>query len=199
MVDLAASEVSIQLNPKDNIAIARVDIAEGTDICLPDRSVLIINERIPAGHKFSLCNIAPGEQIYRYGYSIGIATSSITPGCWVHTHNLSVGEIQKDYQLTIVNPPLTHPSTLSFLGYPRSDGRAGTRNYIAVISTVNCSAHVCLQIARQFTPDRLREYHNVDGVIPIVHHSGCSYPPGSLSQLYLQRTLANITSHPNIG
>jgi altronate hydrolase len=115
----------------------------------------------------------------------------------VHTHNLSVGKITRTYDFQIVAPPTPRVSHQTFLGYRRADGSVGTRNYIAVISTVNCSAHVTTQIARAFTPDKLAPFPNIDGVIPLVHQNGCA--SDGLSRTWLHRTLANIARNPNIG
>ena len=191
-------QLAIQLNANDNVAIAKQTIAPDTTLTMPSHS-LVIREKIPAGHKLALRAIAPGEHVFRYGYSIGIASRAIVPGEWVHTHNLQIGAISQEYAYQIVAPAPTQMGHQTFLGYARPDGRVGTRNYIAVISSVNCSAHVTTQIARAFTPERLAAYPNVDGVIPITHHSGCSLATDSLGFYWLQRTLANIALNPNIG
>lgn len=193
------SDLALQLHPRDNIAIAKRELDAGTRIVLPDGATLTLTQTIPAGHKFALQSIMPSQSILRYGYAIGVATQPIQPGDWVHTHNLSVGKIMRPYDFQIVAPPTPRVSHQTFLGYRRADGSVGTRNYIAVISTVNCSAHVTTQIARAFTPDKLAPFPNIDGVIPLVHHSGCSSNPNDLSHIYLRRTLSNIARNPNIG
>lgn len=193
------SQLAIQLHPRDNVAIAKQDIPARTTIIMPDHNALKIGESIPEGHKFALCAIAAGEPVLRYGYRIGMATEPIAPGAWVHTHNLAVGDIAREYAWTVVENPLPQPARHTFLGFRRPDGRVGTRNYIAVIATSNCSAHVTTQIARAFTPERLAAYPNIDGVIPIIHHSGCCVPIGGASYVFLQRALANIARNPNIG
>jgi altronate dehydratase len=192
-------QVAIQLNTHDNVAIAKQEIAHATPVTMPDGRALTIGEKIPAGHKFAVRAIASGEDVLRYGCSIGVATRVIAPGAWVHTHNLQVGKIGKayDYQIAASAPPQAAQQT--FLGYRRADGRVGTRNYIAIISSVNCSAHVTTQIARAFTPERLSVFPNVDGVIPITHQTGCGIVHGSPGYHALQRTLANVALNPNIG
>lgn len=192
-------QVAIQLNTHDNVAIAKQEIARATTVTMPDGRALTVGEKIPAGHKFALRAIASGESVSRYGYSIGVAMRAIAPGEWVHTHNVQVGEIGKDYQYQVVTPTVEKIATQNFLGYARPDGRVGTRNYIAVISSVNCSAHVTTQIARAFMPERLSVFPNVDGVIPITHQTGCGIVHGSPGYHALQRTLANVALNPNIG
>lgn len=199
-------QLSVRLHPHDNVAIAKQDLPAGTRIQMPGRVSLTVGQNIPVGHKFALVHIDAGESVLRYGCPIGIATAPIEAGDWVHTHNVSVGEIAREYTWTVVEPLRVEPAQHTFMGYRRSDGQVGTRNYVAVISTVNCSAHVVTQIARAFTPERLAAFPNVDGVIPIVHTSGCSIvpgdvrdTPGALSYTYLQRCLANVARNPNIG
>ena len=193
------SEIALQLNQNDNVAIAQTDIAPGTVTRMPDGNALTMRDRVPVGHKFALREIDAGAAVLRYGYRIGAATQPIQPGDWIHSHNLSVGEFATEYAYRVVPVPPHSPSRQSFMGYRRADGRVGTRNYIAVIATANCAAHVAIQIAHAFDRTRLADFPNVDGVIPIVHTGGCSNVLGSLSHRYLQRTLANAARNPNIG
>jgi len=193
------AHIAIQLHPSDNVAIAKQDIAPATVVTMPTGAVLSVADPIPAGHKLALCALAPGDAVLRYGYRIGNATRAIAPGEWVHTHNLATGDIGGEYAYTIVPNLTPQPARTSFLGYARADGRVGTRNYLAVIATANCAARVVIEIARAFTPERLAAYPNVDGVVPIVHWSGCCSKPGDRMHRYLQRTLANIAHNPNIA
>ena len=183
----------------DPIAIAVQDIALGSTLRAPDGGRLVAAERIPAGHKIALRDLAPGETILRYGCRIGQASRPIAAGSWVHSHNLEVGAITGGYTCRVAPPLIPAPSGRTFLGYLRPDGRVGTRNYLAVISSVHCVGHAASRIARHFTPDRLAGFENIDGVIPIIHHSGCSLPPHGLGQRHLTRTLANLAVNPNIG
>ncbi|MEW5718988.1 MAG: altronate dehydratase family protein [Chloroflexota bacterium] len=193
------SEIALQLNPNDNVAIAKEELAPETRVAMPGGNALMIRECVPSGHKFALREIAAGAPVLRYGYRIGVATQNILPGDWVHSHNLVVGDFATGYAYRVVPVPPPVSSRQAFLGYRRADGRVGTRNYVAVIATANCAAHTALQIARAFDHNRLADFPNVDGVIPIVHTGGCSNVIGSLAHRYLQRTLANVAHHPNIG
>lgn len=194
-----AADRIIQLHPDDPIAIAVREIAPGTELRAPDGTRLKAVDRIPTGHKIALRDLAPGEAILRYGWRIGQARQPIAAGSWVHTHNLEVGTIPRSYTYRTVPPLNPAPSGRTFQGYLRPDGRVGTRNYLAVVSSVHCSGHVASRIARHFTPERLAGFANVDGVIPILHHSGCSLPPHGPAQRYLKRALVNLATSPNIG
>ncbi len=193
------SDVALVLNPTDNVAIAKHELEAGTRLTMPDQTSLALRDLIPAGHKFAIQSINENDSVVRYGYAIGIATQSIQPGDWVHTHNLSVGNTERAYTYRAVEPVKAQTAQQTFLGYRRTDGHVGTRNYIAVISTANCSAHVTTEIARAFTLERLTQFPNIDGVIPLVHNTGCGYNANDLVHTYLHRTLTNIAHNPNIG
>jgi len=190
------SDAALRLHPDDDVAIARVDLEPGAALAgFP--ADLVIQQPIPAGHKVALREIAAGQPVRRYGQIIGLAGQTILPGEWVHTHNLGVAGLDRDPAFgTDARPVRCVPEAerRTFLGYKRPDGRAGTRNYIAVLSTVNCSAHAAREIARYFTPERLAAVPNVDGVIALTHCLGCP-----LEYLLLQRTLAGMACHPNTG
>jgi altronate hydrolase len=193
------SAFALQLNPKDNVAIAKQAIPAGTAMDWQGQLITPPAD-VPVGHKFALAPIPAGGEVRRYGYPIGLATRAIAPGDWVHTHNLEVGQVQRDYSFNVVPAPVwapPHPRT--FLGYPRPDGSAGTRNVVAVISTVNCSAFVASRIAAHFTPERLAAYPNVDGVVALTHHTGCSIPLEGQAYEYLQRALHNVARNPNVA
>ena len=146
-----AENSAIQLNPSDDVAIARVPLSPGTELYVGGRAVRVLDP-IPAGHKLALAHKTPGEMLHRYGQRIGRAICEIQPGQHVHVHNLSFHELEAVYEfpeheLAVPARPETGPK---FLGYQRADGRAGTRNYIAVVAASNCAAHTVEQIARSF-------------------------------------------------
>ena len=177
------------LDPDDDVAIARIDLRPGE--APADR------QPVPAGHKVALRAIAAGQPVRRYGQIIGLARQEILPGDWVHTHNLGVAGLDLDPAFGAGVRPVRYAPEAerrTFLGYKRPDGRAGTRNYIVVLSTVNCSAHAAREIARHFTPQRLAAFPNVDGVIALTHALGCP-----LEYHLVQRTLAGMARHPNAG
>jgi altronate hydrolase len=157
---------------------------------------------IPSGHKFAIREVKQGQPIRRYGQVIGFAKRDIAVGDHVHVHNCAVAEFERDYAFGVdVKPVQFVPEAQrrTFMGYRRPDGKAGTRNYIAVISSVNCSAHTVRKIAHHFTDELLAEFPNVDGVISIAHGFGCATRVGSDDYVLLQRTLAGIAAHPNVG
>jgi altronate hydrolase len=190
-------DFALRLHPQDNIAIAKTDLPPGLILALEPDSQVPLRQPIPSGHKIALQEIAPGEAVRRYGQVIGHASQTILPGEHVHVHNLGVQDFQRDPAFGMDAAPVTlapENQRRTFLGYRRADGRVGTRNYVAVISTVNCSAHVARQIARHFTSERLTTYPNVDGVIALTHTSGCP-----IQYTLLRRTLAGVARHPNVG
>lgn len=198
-ISRAFEEMMILLNEADEVAVARQDVPAGMRLVTPDEHIIEVRREIPAGHKMALHRIQPGEAIHRYGQRIGQASQPIEAGDWVHSHNLEVGEIGRQLTWRVVAPAQVQPTGRTFLGFHRADGQVGTRNFIAVISTVNCAASVAGRIAAYFTPERLAAYPNVDGVAPVLHSSGCSVAPDSLSLLYLRRTLDNLAHNPNVG
>jgi altronate hydrolase len=192
-----AANSAIRLHPKDDVAIARVNIAAGTQLEIGGASVTA-RQDIPAGHKIALRAIAPGEMVHRYSHAIGRAKAPIAPGEHIHTHNLAFEELEFDYQFPAVEvaPPAHSAKAPVFMGYQREDGRVGTRNYIAVVAASNCAAHTAEWIARSYEDQTLP--HNVDGVVAFPHGEGCGMSAGpDLAQL--QRTLGGVLAHPNVS
>ncbi len=199
------ADVTVLLHPRDDIAIAKTHLPSGTVIMAPaeqGQRELRVRKLIPSGHKLALREIAVGEAVRRYGQVIGFATQTIAPGEHVHSHNLGVQDFARDYAFGVDVQEVAYVPAAerrSFMGYRRADGRVGTRNYISVISSVNCSAHTCREIARAFTPERLAPYPNVDGVIALTHLSGCANRINGPDYVLLQRTLAGMARHVNVG
>jgi altronate hydrolase len=149
-----------------------------------------------------LSTIESGAAVRRYGQIIGFATQLIQVGDHVHTHNLGVQDFARDYAFGVDVQPVDYVpehERRTFLGYKRPDGRVGTRNMIAVIASVNCSAHVVREIAHHFSDEKLAGFANVDGVIPMAHLSGCANQIGGADYQLLQRTLAGMARNVNIG
>lgn len=187
----------IRLNPDDNVAVARsrIDPRE-----TPEVEGLSIAGPIPRGHKVALADIESGEAVRKYGQIIGFASAPIAAGEHVHTHNLGVGDFMRDYAFCVDAQPITYVDTpATFQGYRRPDGRFGTRNYIAVISSVNCSATVSRAVAAHFTPEVMARYPGVDGVIGLTHGGGCAFNTKAEGYDYLTRTIAGYATHPNVG
>ncbi|MDH2325559.1 altronate dehydratase family protein [Cereibacter sp. SYSU M97828] len=184
----------IRLNPADNVAVARIAIEAGTDV-----EGIRPLAAIPRGHKMALRPIAAGEAVTKYGQTIGFATVGIAAGAHVHTQNLTVGEFTRDYAIGVdATEPQMIPDAdrATFMGYARPDGRIGTRNYIAIISSVNCSATVSKAVAQHFAT---RDFPGVDGVIALTHGGGCAFNTKAEGYDYLARTISGYATHPNVG
>jgi altronate dehydratase len=187
------------LNEKDNVAVARLPIAAGAEV-VADGYKVAARENVAPGHKIALKPIPADATITKYGESIGKATREIEPGDWVHTHNVAPDFGGKDYEYATRAPATEYFSPEdagAFMGYARENGDVGTRNYIAVIATSNCSSHVAMEIAealRNVGPDT----HGVDGVVAVPHQEGCAHSQGE-DTWQLERTIAGMIFHPNVG
>lgn len=190
---------TIRLHPEDNVCVAVQNLAAGARIEAGTAAVEV-TESIRPGHKVALVAIPLGGPVIKYGQIIGFATQPISPGAWVHCHNVEPGEFSRDCPKSTAVPPEPTPITgRTFQGYRRADGRAGTRNYVAVISSVNCSATVSKYIARRFDAAALREFPNVDGVVAFTYGAGCGIPFAGEYHHILTRVLGGMARHPNIG
>jgi len=186
----------IHLHATDNIAVARVPLAAGTELKV-DGQTVTVREPIPAGHKVALSAIPQGDIVRRYGQVIGRAGLPIEAGQHVHTHNLGFEELHFNYEFPNGDVPLpARQASPTFLGYPREDGSAGTRNYIAVVAASNCAAHTAELIAQSFLGETLPP--NVDGVVAFPHGEGCGHTIGPDTE-QLRRTLAGVLAHPNVS
>jgi altronate hydrolase len=188
----------IRLHAKDNILIARQPIGLGQE--LPEFG-LRVRAQVPAGHKIAARAIGDGEPVIKYDTVIGFAARDLEPGEHVHTHNLRFEEFERDPEFCAdIRPVQMLPADQQarFMGIVRPDGRIGTRNYIGILSSVNCSATVSRKIAEWFTPERLAQYPNVDGVVAFTHNTGCGMSTPSLNFDVFRRTLAGYARHPNL-
>ena len=189
----------IVLHPDDNVAVARIALAAGSTIAQPDGTGLHIAEAIDAGHKVALRPIEPGEVVLKYGQPIGVATAPVAAGVHVHVHNVGMAEALPARAAATPRaiPAPSARGPMTFDGYRRADGRVGTRNYIGVIASVNCSATVCKAIAQVFQgPASLP---GIDGVVAITHGSGCGMSAEGEGLTLLQRTLRGYAAHPNFA
>ncbi|HVR63859.1 MAG TPA: altronate dehydratase family protein [Polyangia bacterium] len=191
---------AILLHPRDDVAIARKDLTAGSAVVVGG-ATLSLRTDVPAGHKVARRSIAAREPVRRYGQIIGFASTAIDAGEWVHVHNLTIGERSQRYEVgTDARPVDFYPPGQArfFDGFARPDGRVGTRNYVAVLSTVNCSASVS-QFVRERFRDVKRAYPNVDGVIALTHKSGCGQVLGGEDHRLLERVMAGYARHPNVA
>ncbi|HRO58227.1 MAG TPA: altronate dehydratase family protein [Burkholderiaceae bacterium] len=188
---------TLRLSPADDVVIAARPIAAGTVV---EAEGVCCSDAIPAGHKLAVRAIAKGQPVRRYNQIIGFATQDIAAGQHVHTHNLAFETFERDYAVGIdakPTPAVAEPAT--FMGIVRPDGRVATRNYIGVVSTVNCSASVSKFVAQHFTRERLAAFPNVDGVVPITHSSGCGMASAGAGIDLLRQTIAGYCRHPNFA
>jgi altronate dehydratase len=195
------TDVAVLLHDADDVAVLKRPVKAGDE--LRNGSLdLRVAQNIGPGHKIALKEIADGAPVRKYGQIIGFAQGGINPGEHVHTHNLALKEVARDHQFCAEARAVNHYPAEEmhfFQGYARPGGRVGTRNYVAVISSVNCSASVSHYVRDHFRTDAFkRDFPNVDGVIAFTHKSGCALDPGEPQQV-LQRVLAGIARHPNIS
>ncbi|MBN9522919.1 altronate dehydratase [bacterium] len=200
------ADYAVHLRPGDNVAVARKPIPAGTALRLGGDTVTVTGP-IKMGHKFAVRPIHEGDAVNKYGQVIGFAGREIGVGEHVHVQNVKLGSFERDYAFCADRPaPLPPPAEYrTFMGYDRGAGRPdqqryGTRNYVAVISTVNCSASASKYIAEKVRASGiLRDFPNVDGVVPIVHRGGCAMQYEGPDHRQLERTLAGFAKHPNIA
>jgi altronate hydrolase len=189
--------IIIRLHANDDVVIATSQLLPGTPV--PSEN-LVVASLVPPGHKLAARAIQAGEPVRRYNQIIGFALADISAGQHVHSHNLGMGEFERDYgigQDARATPLVEHPAT--FMGFKRPNGKVGTRNYIAVIASVNCSATVVRAIANHFHSERLAAYPQVDGVIALAHPLGCGMGATGEGMDILRRTLVGYARHPNFA
>ncbi|HTQ34079.1 MAG TPA: altronate dehydratase family protein [Stellaceae bacterium] len=187
----------IRLNAADNVVVARADLLPGTEIAGENIGV---RAHVPAGHKIATAPIAAGEAVRKYGQILGFATEAIAPGDHVHTHNMAMGDFARDYAFGIDARPVEPARDIAtFEGIVRADGRVATRNYLGILTTVNCSASAARFIAEQFKGGALSEFPNVDGVVALGHGTGCGMGIDGEPMNLLRRTIAGYARHPNFA
>jgi len=191
---LQAADLTIRLHPEDDVVIARMEIPAGTMLTKENVRAAV---RIPAGHKIAVRTVEKGKPVHRYNQIIGFATQPIAAGDHVHVHNVAMADFQRDYAFcSLTRPTDFFPGEKTFLGIIRADGRVATRNYIGILTSVNCSATVARMIARHFE-NNLNEYPNVDGVVALTHKTGCGMASEGEASDVLRRTIAGYARHPN--
>ncbi|HET7401804.1 MAG TPA: altronate dehydratase family protein [Usitatibacter sp.] len=194
---LRETPLYLRLNPADDVVIACRELEAGTSLL---KEGVVCAERIPAGHKVATHAIAAGEPVRRYSQVIGFATRPIAAGAHVHVHNLEVRDFARDYAFGEAYEPTAFvASPATFQGIVRPDGRVATRNYIGILSTVNCSATVAKYVAEAFRGPALEAFGNVDGVVALTHSTGCGMGSTGEGIDVLRRTLAGYARHANFA
>jgi altronate hydrolase len=197
----SADTAIIRIHPADDVVIARHQLVGGTRLA---GEGVTVSGLIPPGHKLAVRAIQAGAPVRRYNQIIGTAKVAIQPGQHVHTHNLEFSHFARDYAVgqgaqatAFVDTPAT------FQGIRRADGRIATRNYVGVLTSVNCSATVARAIADHFRrdihPEALAAFPNVDGVVALTHGGGCATASDGEPLQILRRTLGGYARHPNFA
>ncbi len=188
----------IRLHPQDDVLIARNQLVGGTTA-----ESVVVKGLIPPGHKVATRAISVGQPVRRYNQIIGFASKPIAAGEHVHTHNLVMGDFERDYAFGVDIKPQPARRQATFQGIVRADGRVATRNYIGILSSVNCSATAARAIAdhfsRQMNPQALADFPNVDGVVALTHGTGCGMATEGLGMQVLERTLTGYATHANFA
>jgi len=192
----------IKLNSQDNVAVCMGSLSKGQLVPL-DGEMLEIKSDVMDMHKVAIAPIKEGESILKYGQFIGSASQDVAVGEHVHVHNCVMGDVEKDYGFCRHAKPtdfIAEAERASFQGYRRPNGKVGTRNYIGILTTVNCSATVAKQIANHINYSGvLEEYPNIDGVVAVTHETGCGMRSEGEGYEMLRRTFEGYIKHPNFG
>ena len=190
----------LQLNPTDPLVVATRDLAVGEAVGLGD---ITPSEPIGRGHKLAIKPIESGAPVRKLGQVIGIATRPITPGQHIHVHNVEFRPSTADHAIGIHRSNmmvLPEDQAATFQGILRPDGSVATRNYIGVLTTVNCSATAARMISDHFRlSGELANYPNVDGVVALTHKSGCAGGVDTEGNHLLRRTIADYAKHANFA
>ncbi|MFA3919459.1 UxaA family hydrolase [Ruegeria hyattellae] len=189
----------IKLHASDNVVIVPNGAEAGEGLS----EGIVAQSDIPAGHKVAVFEIPSGGAVLKYNQAIGLATQAISPGAHVHDHNVTLdglaSPVEGGVKSRVFVEPLTQFKQATFLGYDRNNGRYGTRNYIGIVTSVNCSATAADYVAKHFTKEVLANFPNVDGVVAFTHGSGCGMARHGYGFDNLTRVLSGYLQHPNFG
>ncbi len=190
---------TIRLNEADNIVVARVPLDPEV---LVEEENMTTSDEIPRGHKVATGDIAKGQVVRKYGQIIAFATHDIGKGEHVHSHNAEYADYDRNYAWSAEARDtdfVAENERATFEGYIREDGRVGTRNYIGILASVNCSNSVARLIADQFSAEVMQSWTGVDGVVALPHQTGCCIPFDGETHGNLERTLTGLARHPNFA
>ena len=189
----------VHLHLRDSVVVALKNFAAGDQITVGNQTIKL-RDAVPAGHKIAIREIEIDTPVVKFGWPIGTATTKIDPGQHVHTHNIRCNHTIDLEAIATEIPAAPEPiGDFTFEGFRRPSGKVGTRNYLAIISNVNCSASVARMIAKRFDEKLLAAYPNVDGVISFRHEGGCAMAWDGIRHRMLSQVLGGIARHPNIG
>ncbi|WP_052868052.1 UxaA family hydrolase [Streptomyces niger] len=197
-----ATARTLRLQPQDDVATAVTDLPAGTPVDADGRAVPLRAD-VPRGHKVALRAVRRGAPVLRYGQIIGFAAVDIEPGDHVHLHNLEYREFERDCEFSVDARPtelLPESERATFQGYVRADGTVGTRNYLGILTSVNCSATAAKQIAARLRHSGiLDDYHHIDGVVALTHGQGCGLAADGEGIEVLRRVMRGYLTHPNFA
>ena len=197
-MDRPVTPRTLRLNASDNVIVAVDALEPGTSL-----DGVAVAQRVPRGHKMAVVPVAEGEPIVKFGQIIGFASKPIAPGEWVHEHNVEMHEFARDYRFAEAareEDILPVEQQATFEGFRRANGKVGTRNYIGILTSVNCSATVARYMAEEIRRSGiLDDYPNVDGVIPLVHGGGCALDVKGEGYEVLKRTQWGYATNPNMA
>lgn len=189
---------TIRLHESDNVVVAVDPLSPGSVV-----HGVTVRERIPRGHKVAIVGVGEDQPILKFGQIIGFAAKPIEPGEWVHDHNIQLHGFSRDYRIAedaVTTPILAPEAQATFEGFRRANGKVGTRNYLAILTSVNCSASVARFIAREMERSGLLDNHpHIDGIIALVHGTGCGMDLRGEGSEILKRTQWGYASNPNIA
>ena len=189
---------TLRLHPADNVLVALDRLAPGTVV-----GAVTTTTQVPRGHKFANVAIAESEPVRKLGQIIGFATAAIAPGEWVHDHNVTLHDFARDYHYSEDAQPLDVlpvEQRATFEGFRRANGKVGTRNYIGILTSVNCSATTARLIAKAVERSGLLDdYPTIDGIIPLVHGTGCGMSGQGEGFDILKRTQWGYAANPNMA
>lgn len=194
-----AAGLTIRLHSADNVVVARQEVSLGMVLT---EEAITSRAQIPAGYKLATREIQQGEAILKYNVPIGFAARDISAGDMVHSHNVAFEEFDRDYRHAegyVPVAPVPENEVATFQGIVRANGQVATRNYVAILSTVNCSATVARKVADWFTEERLDDFPNVDGVVAFPHSLGCGMEMTGEPMALLRRTIAGYARHSNFA
>ncbi len=197
-VKVKSNPRSVRLDPDDNLIVAVDAIERGVAA-----GGVVATDRIPRGHKMAVAPIEAGAPIVKFGQIIGFAADAIVPGTWLHEHNVGLKDFERDYhsaQGAAVQPPAAIEAPATFEGFRRPDGKVGTRNYVGILSSVNCSATAARFMAEEIVRSSvLAAFPNIDGVVPLVHGTGCAMDTEGEGFEVLKRTQWGYAANPNMA
>ena len=189
---------TLRLSAKDNLAVALDEVAPGGSV-----AGVVATQRIPRGHKVAIEPIPAGAPVVKFGQIIGFASADIAPGAHIHTHNVVLHDFARDYAFAADahdDALLPEAERAHFMGFRRSNGRTGTRNYLGILTSVNCSASVARFAAQAAERSGiLADFPGIDGIVPIIHGTGCGMASKGEGYDVLSRTLWGYATHPNFA